>query len=118
MFYNCYKLNSLNLSQFNTGNVEKMNEMFYNCHELNSLDLSAFNTTKVNNMYRMFYYCFVRTIDLSSFNTANVENMNEMFAGASLVVNIYASDLFKTDKLTNSKDMFYLCAKLPNLSSG
>ena len=116
MFYNCYKLNSLNLSQFNTGNVEKMNEMFYNCHELNSLDLSAFNTTKVNNMYRMFYYCFVRTIDLSSFNTANVENMNEMFAGASSVVNIYTSDSFKTDKLTNSKDMFYLCAKLPNFN--
>lgn len=116
MFYNCYKLNSLNLSQFNTGNVEKMNEMFYNCHELNSLDLSAFNTTKVNNMYRMFYYCFVRTIDLSSFNTANVENMDEMFAGASLVVNIYASDLFKTDKLTSSKDMFKLCTKLPNFN--
>ena len=114
MFYNCYNLNSLNLSQFNTGNVEKMNEMFYNCHELNSLDLSAFNTTKVNNMYRMFYYCFVRTIDLSSFNTANVENMDEMFAGASLVVNIYASDLFKTDKLTSSEKMFYLCKNLPN----
>ena len=116
MFYNCYNLNSLNLSQFYTGNVEKMNEMFYNCHGLNSLDLSAFNTTKVNNMYRMFYYCYVRTIDLSSFNTANVENMDEMFAGASLVVNIYASDLFKTDKLTTSKYMFYLCTKLPNFN--
>ena len=116
MFYNCYNLNSLNLSQFNTGNVEKMNEMFYDCHGLNSLDLSAFNTAKVNNMYRMFYYCFAKTIDLSSFNTANVENMNEMFAGASMVVNIYASDSFKTDKLTNSKDMFYLCTKLPNFN--
>ena len=116
MFYNCYELNSLNLSQFNTGNVEKMNEMFYNCHGLNSLDLSAFNTAKVNNMYRMFYYCFVRTIDLSSFNTANVENMDEMFAGASLVVNIYTSDLFKTDKLTSSKDMFKHCTKLPNFN--
>ena len=116
MFYNCYNLSSLNLSQFNTGNVEKMNEMFYNCHGLNSLDLSAFNTTKVNNMYRMFYYCFVRTIDLSSFNTANVENMNEMFAGANMVVNIYTSESFKTDKLTTSKDMFKYCTKLPNFN--
>ena len=116
MFYNCYNLSSFNLSQFNTGNVEKMNEMFYNCHGLNSLDLSAFNTAKVNNMYRMFYYCFVRTIDLSSFNTANVENMDEMFAGASLVVNIYTSESFKTDKLTTSKYMFYLCTKLPNFN--
>ena len=116
MFYNCYNLNSLNLSQFNTGNVEKMNEMFYYCRGLNSLDLSAFNTAKVNNMYRMFYYCFAKTIDLSSFNTANVENMDEMFAGASLVVNIYTSESFKTDKLTTSKYMFYLCTKLPNFN--
>ena len=116
MFYNCYNLSSLNLSQFNTGNVEKMNEMFYYCRGLNSLDLSAFNTAKVNNMYRMFYYSFVRTIDLSSFNTANVENMDEMFAGASLVVNIYTSESFKTDKLTTSKYMFYLCTKLPNFN--
>ena len=116
MFYNCYNLSSFNLSQFNTGNVEKMNEMFYNCHGLNSLDLSAFNTAKVNNMYRMFYYCYVRTIDLSSFNTANVENMDEMFAGASLMVNIYTSESFKTDKLTTSKYMFYLCTKLPNFN--
>ena len=116
MFYNCNNLSSFNLSQFNTGNVEKMNEMFYNCHGLNSLDLSAFNTAKVNNMYRMFYYCFVKTIDLSSFNTANVENMDEMFAGASLVVNIYTSESFKTDKLTTSKYMFYLCTKLPNFN--
>ena len=116
MFYNCYNLSSLNLSQFNTGNVEKMNEMFYYCRGLNSLDLSAFNTAKVNNMYRMFYYCFAKTIDLSSFNTANVENMDEMFAGASLVVNIYTSDSFKTDKLTNSKDMFNFCTNLPNFN--
>ena len=116
MFYNCNNLSSLNLSQFNTGNVEKMNEMFYYCRELKSLDLSAFNTAKVNNMYRMFYYCFVKTIDLSSFNTANVENMDEMFAGASLVVNIYTSESFKTDKLTTSKYMFYLCTKLPNFN--
>ena len=100
----------------NTTHVTDMSKMFYYCHGLNSLDLSAFNTAKVNNMYRMFYYCFAKTIDLSSFNTANVENMDEMFAGASLVVNIYASDLFKTDKLTSSKDMFKHCTKLPNFN--
>ena len=42
--------------------------------------------------------------------------MDEMFAGASLVVNIYTSESFKTDKLTTSKYMFYLCTKLPNFN--
>ena len=104
------------LENLNTTHVTDMSKMFYYCHGLNSLDLSAFNTAKVNNMYRMFYYCFAKTIDLSSFNTANVENMDEMFAGASLVVNIYTSDSFKTDKLTNSKDMFNFCTNLPNFN--
>ena len=104
------------LENLNTTHVTDMSKMFYYCHGLNSLDLSAFNTAKVNNMYRMFYYCFAKTIDLSSFNTANVENMDEMFAGASWVVNIYASDLFKTDKLTSSKDMFKHCTNLPNFN--
>ena len=102
------------LENLNTTHVTDMSKMFYYCHGLNSLDLSAFNTAKVNNMYRMFYYCFAKTIDLSSFNTANVENMDEMFAGASLVENIYTSDSFKTDKLTSSEKMFYLCKNLPN----
>ena len=34
-----------------------MNSMFNECYELESLDLSNFNTSKVKNMKRMFYNC-------------------------------------------------------------
>ena len=54
--------------------------MFSNCRSLISLDLSSFNTTNVNNMSYMFSYCrSLISLDLSSFNTTNVNDMKHMF---------------------------------------
>ena len=61
LFYNCYTLTSLNLSNFNTQNVTNMRYMFYNCKSLTSLDLSNFNTQNVTNMEYMFSYCYLLT---------------------------------------------------------
>ena len=38
MFYNCSSLESLELSTFNTSNVNEMQFMFYNCTSLKSLE--------------------------------------------------------------------------------
>ena len=38
MFSECSSLTSLNLSNFNTNNVEDMSEMFYGCSSLTSLN--------------------------------------------------------------------------------
>ena len=47
MFYDCNKLTSLNLSNFNTNNVKDMSCMFYGCSSLTSLNLFNFNTLNV-----------------------------------------------------------------------
>ena len=57
MFNRCWSLISLDLSSFNTTNVNNMSYMFYDCSSLKSIDLSSFNTTNVNNMTSMFYNC-------------------------------------------------------------
>ena len=57
MFSVCSSLKSINLSSFNTNNVNNMREMFSRCSSLESIDLSSFNTTNVDNMHGMFYYC-------------------------------------------------------------
>ena len=54
MFSKCSSLISLNLSNFNTNNVNNMNGMFYNCSSLVSLNLSSFNTNNVQNMSGLF----------------------------------------------------------------
>ncbi len=56
MFSYC-SLTSLNLSYFNTNNVNNMSHMFYNCSSLTSLNLSNFNTNNVKDMSRMFHIC-------------------------------------------------------------
>ena len=58
--------------------------MLAGCSSLKSIDLSSFNTNNVNNMRCMFSECSsLKSIDLSSFNTTNVEDMGCMFYGCS-----------------------------------
>ena len=57
MFGGCSSLQSINLSSFNTTNVEDMYEMFRECSSLQSINLSSFNTTNVKDMSRMFCRC-------------------------------------------------------------
>ena len=57
MFAGCKSLKSIDLSSFNTTNVNNMESMFCGCSSLKSLDLSSFDTTNANNMREMFYNC-------------------------------------------------------------
>ena len=76
MFFNCYSLESLDFSNFNTQNITNMEGMFKNCNSLKSLNLSTFSTQKVTNMGYMFYDCqSLKSIDLSNFYTQKVTNM-------------------------------------------
>jgi len=119
MFYCCSSLQSINLSSFNTTNVENMSCMFFKCFSLQSINLSSFNTTNVENMSCMFYDCSsLQSINLSSFNTTNVKYMNDMFAGCSSLQSINLSS-FNTTNVKYMNDMFAGCSSLQsiNLSS-
>ena len=61
MFFNCYNLKELDLTSFDTSNVENMNSMFYCCFNLEKINLLSFNTLKVqnmktNNIFKIKYY--------------------------------------------------------------
>ena len=115
MFYNCGGLTSLDLSSFNTANVSNMSWMFRDCSGLMSLDLSSFNTANVTNMQSMFYNCGgLTSLDLSSFNTANVTDMSWMFRDCSGLTSLDLSS-FNTSNVTNMNDMFYQCSGLTSL---
>ena len=87
MFNSCSALVNINLSSFDTSNVTNMSNMFYRCSSLITLDLSSFNTSKVTNMYRTFMLCTELTT-------------------------IYVSDLWNTNKVTDSNQMFIESRKL------
>ena len=81
MFYNCISLQSINLGNFNTGNVESMEYMFYNCIFLQSINLDNFNTSNAENMEYMFYnFRSLTSLNISNFDTSKVTTMARMFA--------------------------------------
>ena len=78
MFYNCESLTSLNFSNFETTNVQFMDNMFYGCHNLTELDLSSFNTSNVSNFAHMFDGCLSLTsLDISNFDASSVTEIGK-----------------------------------------
>ena len=112
MFSNCNKLTSLDLSSFNTINVNNMNNMFTNCYDLTTLNLSSFNTSKVTNMSYMFGYCkSLITLDVSNFNTSKVNQMGFMFQNCENLTTLDLSN-FNTSKVSFILNMFSNCNSL------
>ena len=114
MFSGCYKLTSLDVSNFDTSNVTDMSGMFSGCQNLTSLDVSNFNTSKVTDMSSMFYSCLELTsLDVSNFDTSNVTNMSGMFEcyADSKLTSLDVSN-FNTSKVTDMSSMFMHCLKL------
>ena len=82
IFSGCEKLESVDVSKFNTRLITDMSMMFSQCFSLESIDISSFNTSKVTSMYSMFSQCTkLKKIDMSGFDTSLVTNMQNMFNG-------------------------------------
>ena len=113
MFHWCLALTTLDVSNFDTKNVTNMRGMFYNCHALTTLDVSNFDTKNVTNMSHMFSVCSaLTTLDVSNFDTKNVTDMSWMFSYDTALTTIYASDKFVTTACEKDENMFAGCANL------
>ena len=110
LFFNCFSLIDLDISNFNTLNVKNMNEMFYGCSSIKILNLSHFVTNNVENLEKMFYGCSSLTsINLSNFDTSKVINMCYMFQKCSNLNILDISNFKITDKVLSyryGKDIF------------
>ena len=115
MFYGCYKLNQLDLSNFDTSNITDMCGMFKECKSLSQLDLSNFDTSQVTDMCGMFSGCIaLAQLDLSNFDTSQVTTMNEMFNGCEALTKLDLSN-FDTSQVTTIFMMFSGCLRLTQL---
>ncbi len=103
----------LDVSSFDTSEVEDMSVMFRNCQNLRSLSVSKFNTSKVTNMTMMFMDCgLLSSIDLSNFDTSNVTNMGGMFARRN-VKNLNISNF----DFSNVENISYMFEENPYLNT-
>ncbi len=106
-------LTNINFNNVNTSEVTNMSGMFHQNSSLISLNLSSFDTSSVTNMNMMFFRCNnLTSIDLSSFDTSNVEIMQAMFYNSGALTTIMVSNLWNTNKVSNSTVMFDGCTSL------
>ena len=77
----CFILENLDLSNFNTSKATDMLFMFNQCNKLKEIKgVNKFNTSNVTNMSGMFQQCKeLRRLNLSEFDTSKVIDMGFMF---------------------------------------
>ena len=115
MFEGCSKLTSLDLTTFNTENVQNNCSMFKDCSSLTSLTFGNFYVGFSTNLSAMFQGCSALTsVDLSKFNTANVIDMQYMFDGCKSLASFDVS-MFDTGNVLNMCNMFSGCSSLTEL---
>ena len=115
MFYNCYYLQTIDFSGFDTRKVKDMSNMFYNCGSLKSLDISNFNTSEVTDMRGMFESCIgLTSLDLSHLNTSKVSVMASMFQSCINLLSVNLSG-WDTRNVINMTRMFKRCHSLKTL---
>jgi len=116
-FNGCNKLQSLNLSNWNTKKVTTMASMFQNDASLNSISFGVnFDASSCTTMASMFSGCSSMTaIDLGYCTTPSVTTMNSMFNNCSSLTSVNISN-FTTNNVTNMDSMFKLCGKMQSLN--
>ena len=108
-FSDCTVLESIDVSGFNTANVEDMEGLFDNCKAIKSLDVSGWDVSKVTNMCQMFSDCGALTeLDLSNWKATSVTNLKEFASIKTPVIDLSG---FDTSKCTNMYKMLYYCNK-------
>ena len=118
MFQWFTKMETIDLSGFDTSEVTSMNTMFYTMNSLKSIDVSGFNTSNVIDMYAMFDQTgVIEQLNVSSFDTSNVTDMKWMFFGLNKLKKLNLTN-FNTSKVTNMYGMFDAMTDISEIKFG
>lgn len=108
MFSECYTLTSLDVSGFQTANVEDMSEMFSRCQKLTSLDVSSFRTENVENMEKMFSNCIALTgLDLSNFDMCHANGTLDIASCTNIEYICTPRNCFVSEELPDRETGWY-----------
>lgn len=89
----------------NTSNVKNMSKLFHYTY-VSYLDLSDLDVRKVTNFSKAFDYTWLYELDLTNWNTISATDMSNMFGGSTWLTKIYASDSFTTANVTSYNGIF------------
>ena len=118
MFYNCYNIINIDLSNFDTKNVLNVNNMFAFCESLKSINgISKLNTSNVADMSSMFCNCIslISLPDILNWDISNVFDMNHMFYACESLKSLPDITIWDTKNVKDMSYMFSLCKSLISL---
>lgn len=115
LFAGCSKLASLSISSLDTSRVTRVSNMFYGCASLSGISLSGLDTSQVTSMSGFFSGCSaLSSIDLTGLSTTSVTDMAWMFSGCSSLASLSVSGL-DTSQVTTMREMFSGCTAMTRL---
>ena len=115
LFYECNALTQLDLSNWDTGNIQYMISTFNGCTNLTELNCSTWNTGKVYNLQLAFLNCnSLVTIPVRDWDTRSVMYMDKTFMNCTSLVNLDVSK-WDTSKVVELSNTFYRCSSLKTL---
>ena len=116
MFNSLSNLIEVDLSNFDTSELTRINGMFYECTNLTSVNLANLYTPKLEDMGMVFYYYqSLLFVDLSSLDTTSVINMGSMFFNCISLKSINFGSNFKTSNVSSFSFTFYSCISLESI---
>ena len=115
VFYDCIELTQLDLSNWDTRNVQYMICTFDGCTKLTEINCSRWNTSKVYNMQLAFYNCkSLQTIPVRDWDTRGLCYMDKAFANCESLTNLDVSK-WDTSKVVEMTNVFNRCSSLTTL---
>lgn len=105
MFSSCYKLEKLNISEWDTTNVTNISSIFSNCWTLKELDLTSWNVGNVTNFQSAFNNLKLKKLDISGWDFSSSTSLRSFYSGMSCD-EIYMNNV-NTSTITDMYSMFY-----------
>jgi len=116
MFYECKKIISADLSNFDLSKVESIENMFSTCESLVYINLNNSNTNNIKDMKSLFAYCYsLKLVNFGNFDTSSVTDMSSMFEQCKSLESINLSN-FNTSSVNNFGCMFCYCKSLTSIN--
>ena len=116
MVRDCQSLVTLDVSDWDTGNVKDMAYMFLSCYKLESINgLNNWDVSSVTDMTQTFAFCKVLPeLDVSGWDVSNVTSMMGTF-GQCFALKTVNTTGWKPLSVTTTQNMFYNCYALTDL---
>ena len=114
-FYDCPLLTQLDLSNWDTRNIQYMIGTFDGCTNLTEVNCSTWNTSKVYNMQLAFYNCnSLENIPVRDWDTKSLMYMDKAFGNCSSLTTLDVSK-WDTSNIVELTNTFYHCSSLKTL---